>query len=92
MSPRRLWVLIKNLPRDSAFIRKIDPDLALTFGEHVTVTFYDEWRRIHFKSPQPYPMPSESRKQAKAAADRRARLERQAARVERRQREGGGGG
>jgi hypothetical protein len=79
-------VLIKRLPRDSAFVQAVSVAARWSTTDYLIANLIDAQTRTKPDDPR-FPRPAEQEQQRLDAADRAARLERQAARV-RRQREG----
>jgi hypothetical protein len=84
LSPRRLWLLIRNLPIDSALLRRTRPELAQhawTPDGYVTADLIDVTIALQTgKFQKPYPRPAQRITDAVEQRDRFSALEEQAAR------------
>jgi hypothetical protein len=84
LSARRLWLLIRHLPTDSALVRKAQPELAQyawTPDGYVMADLIDVTLAVATgKFGKPYPRPAERIKNVRLQQDRFTALEEQAER------------
>lgn len=94
LSARRLWLLIRHLPVDSAFMRKADPSVAhfnWSPDGHILADLIDITIALQTrKAQEAYPRPADRIKRHREQQDRFEALEAQAARNRQREIEAGG--
>lgn len=87
LSFRRLELLIRRLPTDSATVHAVHPESALIAAwsptDYVLADLYDITARAHFKDPKPYPRPADAIRERQRRDARREALQRQKERVAR---------
>jgi regulator of protease activity HflC (stomatin/prohibitin superfamily) len=75
LSPRRLWVILRNLPPTSQFVKSIEPiaqSLAWTPGDYILAAMFDRMAAIAGVKTPPFPRPVQivqAHKEAEAAAE-----------------------
>lgn len=77
ITPRRLWLLIKHLPRESPFVQAIAPGAAWGPTEHLIADLLDNYVAVHAgEKAVPIARPGQAEREASRRSQRFAQFER----------------